>query len=63
MANLMVVDSGTLFERDVNAQNITNATSNLTGVENHSSSANITARLNISSPGPEPKDYPTANPN
>jgi hypothetical protein len=63
-ANLVVIDSGTLFERDVNAQNMTNAnTSNLTGVENHSSSANITARLNISSPEPEPKDYPTANPN
>ena len=43
MANLVVVDSGTLIERDVNAQNMTNANaSNLTGVENDSSSASVT---------------------
>jgi hypothetical protein len=55
MANLMVVG------HDVKAQNMTNA-SNLTGVENDSSSASDTARLYISSPEPEPDDYPTPSP-
>lgn len=60
IANLMV-GSSTLIEQDVNAQNLTNAT-NLTGVENDSSSASVTARLNVSSPEPEPEDYPTPSP-
>jgi hypothetical protein len=60
MASLMV-DSSTLIEQDVNAQNMTNA-SRLTGGENDSSSASVTARLNISSPEPEPEDYPTPSP-
>ncbi|MGH9911279.1 MAG: hypothetical protein ACRD4J_01945 [Nitrososphaeraceae archaeon] len=60
IANLMV-GSSTLIEQDVNAQNLTNA-SNLTGVENDSSSASVTARLNVSSPEPEPEDYPTPSP-
>ena len=60
MASLMV-DSSTLIEQDVNAQNMTNA-SRLTGVENDSSSASVTARLDISSPEPEPEDYPTPSP-
>jgi hypothetical protein len=60
MASLMV-DSSTLIEQDVNAQNMTNA-SRLTGGENDSSSASVTARLNISSPEPEPEDYPTRSP-
>jgi hypothetical protein len=45
IANLML-GSSTLIEHDVNAQNMTNA-SNLTGVENDSSSASVTARLNV----------------
>ena len=60
LANL-IVGSSTLIEQDVNGQNMTNA-SNLTGVENGSSSANVTARLNVSSPEPEPEDYPTPSP-
>ena len=60
IANLMV-GSSTLIEQDVNGQNMTNA-SNLTGVENGSSSANVTARLNVSSHEPEPEDYPTPSP-
>ncbi len=40
---------------------ITNA-SNLTGIENDSSNASVTARLNISTPQPEPEDYPTPSP-
>jgi hypothetical protein len=60
IANLMV-GSSTLIEQDVNAQNMTNA-SNLTGVENDSSSASVSARLNVSSPEPEPEDYPTPSP-
>jgi hypothetical protein len=60
IANLMV-GSSTLIEQDVNAQNLTNA-SNLTGVENDSSSASVTARLNVSSPEPELEDYPTPSP-
>ena len=55
MANLMVVG------HDVNAQNMTNA-SNLTGVENDSSSASVTARLYTQSPEPEPDDCPTPSP-
>ena len=60
LANL-IVGSSTLIEQDVNGQNMTNA-SNLTGVENGSSSANVTARLNVSSPEPEPEDYLTPSP-
>jgi len=60
LANL-IVGSSTLIEQDVNGQNMTNA-SNLTGVQNGSSSANVTARLNVSSPEPEPEDYPTPSP-
>jgi hypothetical protein len=60
LANL-IGGSNTLIEQDVNGQNMTNA-SNLTGVENGSSSASITARLNVSSPEPEPEDYPTPSP-
>jgi hypothetical protein len=60
IANLMV-GSSTLIEQDVNAQNLTNA-SNLTGVENDSSSASVTARPNVSSPEPELEDYPTPSP-
>jgi len=53
----------TLIERDVHSQNMTNANaSNLTGIENDSSSASVTARLNISTPQPEPEDYPTLGP-
>ena len=55
MANLMVVG------HDVKAQNMTNA-SNLTGVENDSSSASVTARLYTPSPEPEPDDCPTPSP-
>ena len=55
MANLMVVG------HDVNAQKMTNA-SNLTGVENDSSSASVTARLYTQSPEPEPDDCPTPSP-
>ncbi len=56
-ANLIVG----LVEQSVNAQNMTN-TSNLTGIENDSSSASVTTRLNVSSPEPEPEDYPTPSP-
>jgi hypothetical protein len=59
----LMVGSSTLIEQDVHSQNMTNAdSSNLTGVENGSSSASVTARLNISSPEPEPEDYPTPSP-
>ena len=50
-----------LIGQDAHSQNMTNA-SNLTGIENDSSSASITARLNISTPQPEPEDYPTPSP-
>ena len=60
IANLMV-GSSALIEQDVNAQNMTNA-SNLTGVENDSSSASVIVRLNVSSPEPELEDYPTPSP-
>ena len=60
IANLMV-GSSALIEQDVNAQNMTNA-SNLTGVENDSSSASVAVRLNVSSPEPELEDYPTPSP-
>ncbi|MGH9982737.1 MAG: hypothetical protein ACRD8W_02125 [Nitrososphaeraceae archaeon] len=60
IANLML-GSSTLIEHDVNAQNMTNA-SNLTGVENDSSSASVTARLNVSSPEPELENSPTPSP-
>lgn len=56
-----MVGNSAIIEQDVNAQNMTNA-SNLTGVENDSSSASVTARLNVSSPEPEPEDYPTPSP-
>ena len=49
-----------LIEQSANAQNMTNV-SNLTGVENDSSSASVTARLNISSPEPEPEDFATSS--
>jgi hypothetical protein len=50
-----------LIEQSINAQNMTNA-NNLTGIKNDSSSASVTARLNISSPETEPEDYPTPKP-
>ena len=46
IGTVMIVCSGTLIERDVNAQNMTNANS-LTGIENDRSSASVTARLNL----------------
>jgi hypothetical protein len=42
----------------VKSQNMTNA-SNFTGVENISTSGSVTARLNSSTPEPQPEDYPT----
>jgi hypothetical protein len=58
---IAMLGSSTLIEHDVNAQNMTNA-SNLTGVENDSSSASVTARLNVSSPEPELENSPTLSP-
>jgi hypothetical protein len=43
----------------VEAQNVTN-TSNLTGIENTTTSASVTARQNVSPPKLEPEDYPTS---
>jgi peptidoglycan/LPS O-acetylase OafA/YrhL len=43
------------------AQNITNV-SNLTGIENTTTSASVTARQNVSPPELEPEDYPTPSP-
>jgi carbohydrate-binding DOMON domain-containing protein len=40
------------------AQNVVN-TSNLTGIENTTTSATVTARQNVSPPEVEPEDYPT----
>jgi hypothetical protein len=37
-------------------------TNNLTGVENTTTSASVTARQNVSPPVLEPDDYPTPNP-
>ncbi len=45
----------------VGAQNMTNA-SNLTEIENSTSSASVTARLNTTTPIPESDDYPTPSP-
>jgi hypothetical protein len=56
-----VAGFSTLIGQDVHSQNMTN-TSNLTGVENESSSGSVTARLNITAPQPEPEDYPTPSP-
>jgi hypothetical protein len=43
------------------AQNVAN-TSNLTGIENTTTSATVTARQNVSPPELEPEDYPTPAP-
>jgi hypothetical protein len=45
----------------VEAQNVTN-TSNLTGIEDTTTSASVTARQNVSPPELEPEDYPTPSP-
>jgi hypothetical protein len=42
----------------LSAQNVAN-TSNLTGIENTTTSATVTARQNVSPPEAEPEDYPT----
>jgi hypothetical protein len=55
---VLTVGSSTTLE----AQNITNA-SNLTGIENTTTSATVTARQNISPPELEPEDYPTPKSN
>ena len=44
------------------AQNATNV-SNLTGIKNTTTSAGVTARLNVSPPELEPGDYPTPKSN
>jgi hypothetical protein len=54
IAIVLTVGSSTPLE----AQNITN-TSNLTGIENTTTSATVTARQNVSPPELEPEDYPT----
>jgi hypothetical protein len=46
----------------VEAQNVTN-TSNLTGIENTTTSASVTARQNVSPAELEPEDYPTPKSN
>jgi hypothetical protein len=43
------------------AQNVTN-TSNLTGIENTTTSASVTARQIVSPPELDPEDYPTPSP-
>jgi hypothetical protein len=55
--NVLTVGSSTSLE----AQNMTNA-SNLTGIDNTTSSATVTARQNVSPPELEPEDYPTPSP-
>jgi hypothetical protein len=52
-----IFGSTVIIEQNVEAQKMTNA-SNLTGIEN-SSSASVTARLDVPAPEPEPGDYPT----
>ena len=54
---ILIVGSST----SLGAQNITN-TSNLTGIENTTTSATVTARQNVSSLELEPEDYPTPSP-
>jgi hypothetical protein len=49
------------IEQNVQAQKMTNA-SNLPGIENVSSSASVTARLDLPAAEPEPGDYPTPSP-
>jgi hypothetical protein len=55
---VLTVGSSTALE----AQNITNA-SNLTGIENTTTSATVTARQNVSPPDLEPEDYSTPKSN
>ena len=57
---LFMFMAGSIFKGDipVKSQNMTN-TSNFTGVENVSTSGSVTARLNSSTPEPQPEDYPT----
>jgi hypothetical protein len=57
VVNVLTVGSSTSLE----AQNMTNA-SNLTGIDNTTSSATVTARQNVSPPELEPEDYPTPSP-
>jgi hypothetical protein len=54
---VLIVSSSTSLE----AQNTTNV-SNLTGIENTTTSATVTARQNVSPPELEPEDYPTPSP-
>ena len=48
-------------DMSLEAQNMSNV-SNFTGVENVSSSGSVAAKLNISTPEPEPDDYPAPSP-
>ena len=50
-----------LIGQDVYSQNMPNA-SNLTGIENDSSSTSVTARSNISASLPESENYLTPSP-
>jgi hypothetical protein len=45
----------------IKAQNITDL-GNLSGIENTTASATVTARQNVSPTGLEPEDYPTPGP-
>jgi hypothetical protein len=60
LLSLMINGTATI-EQSIEAQNMTNA-NNLTGIENDSSSASVTARLDVPAPEPEPGDYPTPSP-
>ena len=60
IVSIVVLTVGSSASLD--AQNITNA-SNLTGIENTTTSASVTARQNISPPELEPEDYPSLSPN
>ena len=57
---LFMFMTGSIFIGDipVKSQHMTN-TSNFTGVENVSTSGSVTARLNSSTPEPQPEEYPT----
>ena len=58
---MITVISASGHNISVEAQNVTN-TSNLTGIENTTTSASVTARQNVSPPELEPEDYPTPSP-
>jgi hypothetical protein len=59
-----VAGVNTIVKHDVYSQNMTNANANnLIEIENDSSSASVTAKLNISTPQPEARRLSNSKPN